>query len=453
MSDIERAYQALVDKSPTYDLMWQYYEGAQPLRYSTERLEEVFRTLTVHFQQNWCACIVDAALDRINLLRFEVSENEAATQRLNELWESTELSLDENDAHTAALVCGESFIVVWPDTDGQVQAYYHDPRLVHLFYDRENPRLKQFAAKWWVADDERRYLTLYYADRLEHYVSHGKSENVSNVAAFEPTDVPVVANPYGIVPVFHLRRERRAIRSELGNITSLQDAVNKLLADMMVAAEFGAFRQRYVISQADPGRLKNAPNEIWALPSGDGAGQQTSVGEFEQTDLSVYLSAIDKLSTSMAVITRTPKHYLYAQGGDPSGEALIAMEAPLNRKVQQYLERFTVAWQQVGTFLLQLSGMTVDPMSVTAVFEPVETIQPLTESIIRQNSVSAGIPLVTQLSREGWTDAELAQMAKEEATARKAQVNSLAAGLLEQQRRFDQGQTEPGRAPAEDAEQ
>ena len=451
MTDLERAYQALVDKSPTYDMLWRYYEGTQPLRYSTERLQEVFRTLTVRFQQNWCACIVDAALDRINLLRFEVAGNDPATERLNALWESTELSLDENDAHAAALVCGESFVVVWPDADGQVQAYYHDPRMMHLFYGRENPRIKQFAAKWWVGDDERRYLTLYYPDRVEHYVSKGKSTNVSSASAFEPTDDPVAPNPYGIVPVFHLRRERRAIRSEMGNITSLQDAVNKLLADMMVAAEFGAFRQRYVISQVDPGRLKNAPNEIWAIPAGDGAGQSTSVGEFEQSDLGVYLAAIDKLSTSMAVITRTPKHYFYAQGGDPSGEALIAMEAPLNRKVQQYLERFTVVWQQIGTFLLQLSGMAVDPMDVTAVFEPVETIQPLTESIIRQNSVSAGIPLATQLSREGWTDAELDAMAKEEATVRKAQVNSLAAGLLEQQRRFDQGRTEP--APAESDEE
>lgn len=442
MTDLERAYKALVSKGPTYDMLWAYYEGVQPLRYSTERLQEVFRTLTVHFQQNWCACIVDAALDRINLLRFEVANNDAATDRLNELWASTELSLDENDAHAAALVCGEAYIVAWPDDDGTVQAYYHDPRMLHLFYDRENPRLKRFAAKWWVGDDDRRYLTLYYPDRLEHYVSSGKSENVSAATAFVPTDNPMVPNPYGIVPVFHLRRERRAVRSELRNIITLQDAVNKLLADMMIAAEFGAFRQRYVISQVDPGRLKNAPNEIWAIPAGDGAGQATSVGEFEQTDLAGYLEAIDKLSTSMAVITRTPKHYLYGQGGDPSGEALIAMEAPLNRKVQQFLERFTVVWQQVGAFLLQLSGMTVDPMAVTAVFEPVETIQPLTESLIRQNSVSAGIPLVTQLGREGWTDAELEQMIADQATERMAQVNSLAAGLLEQQRRFDQGQSE-----------
>lgn len=442
MTDLERAYHALTAKSADYGRYWDYYSGNHPLRYSTERLERLFNDIHTRFVQNWCSVVVDAGLDRLNLIRFDVSGNEVAEKRLNELWQSTELELDENDAHAAALVCGESYIVVWPDEEGEIQAYYHDPRLVHLFYDDANPRRKRFAAKWWVnSEDERRYLTLYYADRLEYYVSRGKSENVSSANAFEPAEMPVAPNPYGEVPVFHLRRERRAIVSELANAITPQDAINKLLADMMVAAEFGAFRQRYVISNGDPGMLRNAPNEIWALPAGDGTGQATSVGEFEQTDLGVYLQAIDKLATSIAIITRTPKHYLFGQGGDPSGEALIAMEAPLNRKVQGYIERFAAAWREVAAFLLRLDGWAVPPMAITPVFEPVETVQPLTESMIRQNAVGAGIPLVTALRREGWTDAELEQVAADRSEEQAAQANSLALAMLEQQRRFDQGQT------------
>lgn len=439
-SDLQRAYEALTAKAPRYDRLWSYYDGDQPLVYSTQRLKSIFKRIDARFSENWCAVVVDAALDRLNLMRFEVTGNEAATQTLNDLWERTELSLDENDAHTAALVCGEGYVVVWQGEDGAAEAYYNDPRLCHVFYDADNPRQKRFAAKWWVGEDKRRYLTLYYPNRLEYYVSSGKSENVSSAAAFGPADPPTAPNPFGIVPVFHLRRERRAVRSELDNAIPPQDAVNKLLADMMVAAEFGAFRQRYVIAQFDPGVLKNAPNEVWNLPAGDGKGQPTSVGEFGQTDLSGYLTAIDKLASAIAIITRTPKHYLWSQGGDPSGEALIAMEAPLNRKVNQYLERFGVVWRKVGAFLLQLSGVMVDPMDITPVWEPVETIQPLTESIIRQNAVSAGIPLHTQLLREGWTEAELAEMDAARAEEEAARANSLALAMLEQERRFSQGQ-------------
>ncbi|NIS83046.1 MAG: phage portal protein, partial [Anaerolineales bacterium] len=129
------------------------------------------------------------------------------------------------------------------------------------------------------------------------------------------------------------------------SILDLQDAVNKLLADMMVAAEFGAFKQRWIISYSDPGNMRNAPNEIWALPAGDGAGQQTQVGEFGVTELDNFYDAIDRLATAIGIISRTPRHYFYQQGGDPSGEALIAMEAPLNKKITRHIERFTIVWQ------------------------------------------------------------------------------------------------------------
>jgi hypothetical protein len=234
------------------------------------------------------------------------------------------------------------------------------------------------------------------------------------------------------------------MRSELANVITPQDAVNKLLADMMVAAEFGAFRQRYVISQSDPGRLKNSPNEIWALPAGDGSGQATSVGEFGQSELRVYLDAMDKLATFIGIATRTPRHYFYQQGGDPSGEALIAMEAPLNRKILAYIERFTVTWQKVAAFLLALSGTVVDPMDITPIWEPVETIQPLTESLIRQNTVGAGVPLLTALRREGWTDAEVDALMADQSAEATQRANSLALALLEQQRRFDSGETGAG---------
>jgi hypothetical protein len=445
LTDLERAYRALSGKAAAYDLLWAYYEGAQPLRYSTERLAELFGDIRTRFVQNWCAVVVDAAVDRLNLMRFKVTDNDVATAMLNDQWQSTELALDENDAHLAALVCGEGYVIVWPDSEGVAQGYYHDPRMCHLFYDPANPRAKLYGAKWWENEaDEKRYLTLYYPDRLEYYASTGKSENVSSAASFQALTPPSAPNPYGVVPVFHLRRQRRAISSELDNARTPQDAVNKLLADMMVAAEFGAFRQRYIISQVDPGTFRNAPNEVWAIPSGDGTGQAASVGEFSQTDLGVYLAAIDKLATSIGIITRTPKAYFYGQGGDPSGEALIAMEAALNRKCQGYIERFTVVWREVAAFLLTLNGVVVDPMAITPEWQPVETVQPLTESIIRQNSVSAGIPLATELRREGWSTAELEQLDVDKRDEQQAQANSLALAMIDQQRRFDQGQTGAG---------
>ena len=443
-TDIEIAYAALSSKAATYNLLWRYYDGDHPLVYNAERLREVFDRIDARFVQNWCAVVVDAAMDRINLARWQVGKDQAATDLLNTEFARTQLNLDSDDAHLAALVCGEAFVIVWPNEQGEPEAYYNDPRSCYVQYDADNPRQMSWAAKWWVPDDGTLRLTIYHADRLEYWATTKKADQVSNADAFQPAETPTAANPYGQIPVFHLRRERRKTQSELANAMAPQDAVNKLLADMMVAAEFGAFRQRYAIANADLTALKNAPNEIWFLPASDGTGQPTQVGEFAQTDLGVYLTAIDKLATSIAIITRTPKHYFYQQTGDPSGEALIAMEAPLNRKVTRYIERFSATWQRVAAFILQLRGMAVDPADITPIFDRPETVQPRTEAEIRNLGVQAGIPLPILLKREGWSDQEIAELQAEKDAEQERSNSSLAASLVAAQRQFDQNQQAQG---------
>ena len=436
-TDLELAYNALQGKQKAYDRLWGYYDGDQPLVYSAQRLAELFRNVNARFTENWCAVVVDSVMDRLNLGRFQVADDERATDLLNDTWLRTEMGLDSDDAHLAALVTGESFVIVWREDGGDLQAYYNDPRMCHIEYDPENPRQKLWAAKWWRVGPQWR-LTLYYPEQLQYYYSTDEYLT-AGYNAFKPMPDPIAVNPFGQIPVFHLRTERRVVKGELGeSITDLQDAVNKLLSDMMIAAEFAALPQRYVISQMDPGQLKNAPNEIWMFPAGDGTGQPTAAGQFAAADLTNFGTQIDKLSTAIGIISRTPRHYFYAQGGDPSGEALIAMESPLNKKVGKRIERFTATWQKVAAFMLSLQGLDVDPMQVTPIFDVVETVQPMTESQIREGNVRAGIPLTTTLRREGWTDAELEQMAEDRAAEQLAQADLARAYLDQARRQFDQ---------------
>jgi hypothetical protein len=326
---------------------------------------------------------------------------------------------------------------VWQEVGGELKAYYNDPRMCHIHYDPEAPREKLWAAKWWQAEGGGWRLTIYYPEQLQYYYCTAETPTIYN--EFRPMPEPIAVNPFRRIPVFHLRLNRRIVKGELNrSITDLQDAVNKLLSDMMIAAEFAALPQRYVISQMEPGDLKNAPNELWFLPAGDGVGQQTGVGQFAAADLTNYGTQIEELSRAIGIISRTPRHYFYGQGGDPSGEALIAMESPLNKKIQRYIERFTVSWQEIAVFMLELAGLTVDPMAVTPIFDPVQTVQPMTATQIREGNVRAGIPLTTTLRNEGWTDAELEQMAEDRAAEQLAQADLARAYLGEARRQFDQ---------------
>jgi hypothetical protein len=435
-TDLELAFAYLTAKKPLYDKFWRYYDGFAPLVYSRERLRTIFKEIDARFTQNWCAVVIDSVLDRIQLRQFTIAEgqdetgqqirNEAAEEALGQLVEANELTLEADSVHLASLVTGEAFVVAWPDEEGIPQAYYNDPRLCHAVYYADNPRRMRFAAKWWQDDDLYVRLTLYYADRLEYYRTGNrvqKTSDVSHAGAFLPfaeDGQPIVANPYETMNVFHFKRERRAIRSELANVIEPQDAINKLLNDMMVAGEFGAFKQRWIITNASTQKLKNAPNEIWRIPPGVEGEQPTSLGEFAETNLGNYITGIDKFANAIAIITRTPKHYFFNGSGDPSGEALIAMEAPLNKKAQKYIDRFAVEWRKLARFMLLLQGTQVELSAIASVFDKPETVQPRTEAEIRQMDVASGIPLATILRDQGWQDSELDQMAKDKATEQQA---------------------------------
>lgn len=436
MSDLEKAFTALNAKKPIYDEYFAYYDGDQPVMYTAKRLEELFKGLDADFTENWAAVVIDAVRDRINMISIRGDED--TQEVLNYYWDESELKLESDAVHEAALVTGEAFVIVWPDEEGVPQAYYNDPRLVHCFYDAEQPRVMTFAAKWWVTDDKNTRMTLYYHDRLEYYEAKGNQPAMAS--AFQALETSQAPNPYNQIPVFHFRLGRRGKGSDLKNVIPIQNGINKLLADMMVAAEYGAFKQRYVISNADvQGKLKNAPNEVWDLPAGDGTGQETQAGEFDITPLENYLKAINDLSMAISSITRTPKHYFFQIGSNLSGEALDAMEDPLNKKAKDRIDAFKPVWQAVAAFMLTIGGMTTNKRDVDAVFEPPRTQQPFTEAQTIQMYTAAQIPLKTAARRVGWTSTEIEQMEQDRAEEQASLLPSLGQALLEAQRQFDQG--------------
>ncbi len=429
--DVQKAFEAITSKREVYTRAFSYYDGVQPLVYANDRLNSVFKGPQVRFTENWCAVVVDAVKERIELSSFTVPDN--LRKEMDNLQSTLQLSLLSDSVHENAVIAGESFVIVWknPDTD-EVEIYPNDPRLCHAFYRVDKPREMRYAAKLWVDDETGQYrMILYYPDRLEYYFTERKATSVTNGSSFIPDTSEShpdgsAANPYSRIPVFHFRLSDRTVKGDLTDVIPLQNGINKLLTDMMVAAEFGAFKQRWIVSNADISALKNSPNEIWHLPAGDSSGQPTQVGEFSPTDLSNYLDAVGRLAADISRITRVPLHYFYSTGGFPSGEALAAMESPLNFKVKDRLERFEVVWKDVVAFALHLrSNSEVSPSQIGVQWENVQTVQPETEAKILVLRNQAGIPLVTSLRKMGWTETELTNLTKDRESSGKGLAENL----------------------------
>lgn len=417
--DLKLAFDVLSAKSSAHGILWKYYDGDQPLRYSSERLREVFNKIDVRFIQNWCEVIVNAVTDRLEITGFNVPDDDGTSERLADLWKSSQLNLDAHDVHLAAAVTGEAFIIAWRNDKGEIDAYYNDPRNVCAIYEADQPRQMRFAAKWWTDDVKLRHMTLYYPQRLEYYVSDGKGDTYDSMMLnLAKGDKGTAQNPFGEIPVFHFQRERRCIKGELSlSIVSMQDAVNKQLSDMMVTSEFSAFNQRYVIGNFEmQGKIPNSPGITVMFPGASEANtQSTSVGTFPASDLDVYLGSMDRLANAMAIISRTPKHYFFQSSGAPSGESLLVQESPLAKKCEKYIERMAPVWEDLARFLLKLANVTVADNVVRVQYADVKTVQPQTEAETMLALTRAGMPLPTICRDKGWSPEELDQMKQDRA--------------------------------------
>ncbi|MEM4406550.1 MAG: phage portal protein [Candidatus Methanomethylicaceae archaeon] len=410
-SDLQLAYEAIRSKQNDYNEVFAYYDGDQPLVYANDRLREIFKGSQIRFTENWCRLVVDAVKERIQI--GDITVPERYQELLGRITSENYFSVVSDDVHEAILITGEAYLIVWPDPETQkVEIYYNDPRLCHAFYHRDHPRKMRMAAKLWISEEDECYrMILYYPDRLEYYKTTQKASSVSNWQSFVPDDSEYpggkALNPFGKIPVFHFRLYDRVLHGDLHDVIPIQNGINKLLTDMMVAAEYGAFKQRWIISNADVSVLKNAPNEIWYIPAGDGTGQSSQVGEFSSTDLGNYLDAVERLAADISRISRVPLHYFYARGNYPSGDSLVAMEAPLNFKVRDRIERFEPIWREAIAFALQIEGAEITPQEIVINWLNVQILQPETTAKVRLLNVQSGIPLEISLKREGWTSAEI----------------------------------------------
>jgi hypothetical protein len=109
-------------------------------------------------------------------------------------------------------------------------------------------------------------------------------------------------NPYGVIPVFHFSLDRRSGTGELTEgVLSLQDAMNKLLNDMMVSSEYCGFPQRWAIGNfATDTKWPVSPGSILELPGASETDQPVIVGTYATMQPDVYVRSMDDLTLTRA---------------------------------------------------------------------------------------------------------------------------------------------------------
>jgi hypothetical protein len=180
---------------------------------------------------------------------------------------------------------------------------------------------------------------------------------------WEDGDIPWVSSdgtPLGI-PVFHFRNRPLGDDygfSELYNVVSEQDALNKLVIDLLMVADTQSWSQRWAsgVSEKAAMGFKNQPGEVWWTEDKDG-----KFGQFDSSPPDGIIQSIENTINRMARRSRIPLHLL--TGGDmPSGESLRAAEAGLVKKVEDRQVSFGNSWEDVLLASMKLSDARGVPL-------------------------------------------------------------------------------------------
>jgi hypothetical protein len=364
LDDIKWALGEFSARRDAYQLARNYYEGKHRLAFASEKLKSAFGRLFTAFADNLCPTVCETVKDRLKLDGFTVSSSQSVT---DELWRRNRLKIRASQVHLDALIDGDAYVILWPDPQGVPTFYPNRATAVVTEYDDEQPGYIIKAAKAWQDRGGKYRLTLYYRDRVEKYISREKAQGgmPDRADAFVPVQTLgerwPLDNPYDKVPVFHFGN-RASIgslgTSELAEAIPVQDALNKSIADMLVASEFYGVPQRWAIGLEGDLTPEQAKKKYPLLAGGvwGSTSKDAEFGQFSAADISKYIEITETFRKEIARVSRTPMHYFALEGIMPSGESLRVAESPLTKKVEDRTEAWGAVWSDAMRFALQIQG-------------------------------------------------------------------------------------------------
>lgn len=359
-SDIQVALDAISQYQKPRKTLIDYYDGIHSLAYATEKFESAFGKTIQSMRDNLCATVVDAGVDRMEIIGFSGDDEAKKTADAAwQLWQNSQMELTSINTHTEALKSGVAFVIVWPDVKtGKAKFWLQNSLNCAVIKDAENDE-PQFAAKMWTLPDGNLRLNLFYANEVRMYATQTKPTGDVKESSFVAFKTPKQTNPYGVIPMFEF-----TVEPILGNVLPLQDALNKTLCDKLVAMEFAAFPQRWAtglevpkdsITGAKTPPFKAGVDRVW-----NSSDKDSKFGDFSTADLEQFLKVADSYRLEMARVSGTPLHYFSINTSDAmSGEALKTLESRFTKRITRNNLAFGPVWSDAMKLALKIENQSV----------------------------------------------------------------------------------------------
>lgn len=340
-----------------------YYRGKQPLRFASKEFQKYHGDRYKDFADNWVQVVADSPIERLTTIGVKPFGTDTADADSWRVWQLNALDADSQLGFLGAITSGRAFVLVWgnPDDEEVPVVTFEDASQCVVLYEPGSRRKRRAALKRW-QDGNTDYATLYLPGELWKFARplqrQEKSPQMADVdeelkrwrpreMVTEPNPQP---NPMGVVPMVELPNKPMLVDEpipDVSGVVAMQDAVNLLWAQLFTASDFASFPQRVVLGAELPKMpILNAAGEVIGEKSVDLekfaidrvlwiTGNDVKIAEWQAANLAAYTDVIEIAVAHIAAQTRTPQHYLIGKMANLSGDALLAAETGLVKRIEE----------------------------------------------------------------------------------------------------------------------
>lgn len=385
----------LLNRRPTIRVATEYYRGKQPLAFASDQFKKFHGDRYQGFSDNWTQVVSDSPVERLTVTGILPSGVTESDDDLWRVWQENGLDADSQLGFTGAVNSARSFVLVWgnPDDPDTPEVTFEDASQCIVAYVPGSRRRRRAALKRW-DDGNKSFATLYLPDQVWKFERPlmGAGDQSPQMKAVdeeldswlpremgaEPWPLP---NPMGVVPMIELPNRPALVDEPISDITgviAMQDAVNLLWAQLFTAADYASFPQRIVLGAEVPevpildanGKIvgsrpvdmeKFAVDRVMFF-----TGENVKVAEWTAANLEAYSNIIEVAVGHIAAQTRTPQHYLIGKMANLSGDALLAAETGLVKRVEEKQIWFGQALREMFRLIALAQGETAKASKIAS---------------------------------------------------------------------------------------
>ncbi|WP_440221182.1 phage portal protein [Dietzia sp. MNB45] len=352
---VERGLAKLLDTRPVFDERRRAYAGEHDLPFAPQGASAEYMELRKMAALPLVRLAVRTASQRLRSTGVRTSAGEEFDRGLWRVWAANRMRSRARIPYVDGLRHDRGIVAVWPNPRRPEQPVVRpeSPESVWVEPDPADPFSSIWAIKRWTEADERGrpkvVVVLYTAKEWVKFSGSGDRQ-------LERVDGGT--NPLGAVPFVTYVPEIDSLAEGTSYVDALmpaQRAVDTMRFNVLLAAQFAAFRQRIATGydpvvkddNGDPVPMTDSDGEPILDEHGQAVamikspgkvgvdrmlvfpGVDTKVFDLAESNLSNYITVLEHLIATFASTAQVPPQYLVGDFKNVSGDLMLATEATL----------------------------------------------------------------------------------------------------------------------------